>query len=216
MKIKVCGLTQKSQVEALAKMGVQYAGFIFYPKSPRYVLRHMTLQDIQNIRYDVQKVGVFVNENLEKVLEMVDAAGLDMVQLHGDETPAYCKTISEHAKTIKAFQVKSQAAMLVHIAEYKNSVDLFLFDTPSSKYGGTGEKFDWNAIADWDLEKEFLLSGGISPQDIEKIDTFSQFPIAKDLHALDLNSQFETEPGVKDLALLENFLKKMEERNYAE
>ncbi|WP_447642234.1 MULTISPECIES: phosphoribosylanthranilate isomerase [Chitinophagaceae] len=216
MKVKVCGLTQKVQVEALAKMGVHYAGFIFYPKSPRYVLNVMTRSEIKSIDGSIQKVGVFVNESLENLIEIVASCSLDIVQLHGDESPGYCRQASQYVKVIKAFQVRNRTEMLDRIAQYKNCVDLFLFDTPSPAYGGTGEKFDWNAIADLNVGKSFLLSGGISAQDVDMLETFSSFPVAKDLHAIDINSRFETKPGVKDLVLLEKFLKQLKDRNYVE
>lgn len=216
MKVKVCGLTQKAQVEALEKMGVHYAGFIFYPKSSRYVLQHLTLADIKTVGVHIQKVGVFVNEPLASLENIIVEAGLDIVQLHGDELVDYCKHVTGKAKLIKAFQVKSQTEMLEKIEQYKDVVDLFLFDTPSVQYGGTGEKFDWNAIAEIKVDKPFLLSGGISHEDIAKIDNFHSFPIAKDLWAIDVNSRFEVSPGVKDLVLLEQFLKQFKELDYAE
>lgn len=216
MKVKVCGLTQKAQVEALEKMGVQYVGFIFYPKSPRYVLDVMTPSEIKSIGGAMQKVGVFVNEPMANLIELVASCGLDIVQLHGDESPAYCQQASQYAKVIKAFQVKSQNEMQEKIIQYNNFADLFLFDTPSPAYGGTGEKFDWKSIAEMEIGKSFLLSGGIAHTDAAILEKFNSFPVAKDLHAIDVNSRFEIKPGVKDLAMLEEFLKQIKELNYAE
>lgn len=215
MKVKVCGMTQLAQVNALEKMGVDYAGFIFYPKSPRYVLSHLSKSDIKNLKGNIKKVGVFVNEPLESLLETIDTAGLDMVQLHGDETPEYSSKVARHTKVIKAFQVKSPAEMAEKFRQYNSSVDMFLFDTPSASYGGTGEKFDWNGIAKMDVEKPFLLSGGISVDDIESIEKFGHFLVADNLHAIDVNSRFEISPGVKNLEVLDIFLKKIKELNYA-
>ena len=216
MKVKVCGLTQKAQVEALEKMGVHYAGFIFYPQSPRYVLRHLALSEIRLIDGNIKKVGVFVNEPLPSLQQIMVAAGLGVVQLHGDESVDYCKQVIGKASVVKAFQVKSRAEMLEKIDQYKDVVDCFLFDTPSVQYGGTGEKFDWNAIADIEVGKPFLLSGGISSEDIARIDNFHSFPIARDLLAIDVNSRFEVSPGIKDLVMVEEFLKQLKKLNYAE
>ncbi|PZP44002.1 MAG: phosphoribosylanthranilate isomerase [Pseudopedobacter saltans] len=209
MKIKVCGMTQIKQVEALEKMGVHYAGFIFYSKSPRYVLAHLSKSDIKKIGGNIKKVGVFVNEPLDSLLEIIDSAGLDIVQLHGDETPEYCSTVRKKVKVVKAFQVKSLDGLLENIRQYDAFVDMFLFDTPSIQYGGTGEKFDWNTIKDILVGKPFFLSGGISPDDFEQIEKFGLLPIANDLDALDLNSRFEKSPGIKDLELLESFFNKL-------
>ncbi len=216
MKVKICGLTQKSQVEALAKMGVHYAGFIFYPKSPRYVLHSMTEPEIKSIEGHIQKVGVFVNEQLEHLIELIGSCGLDIVQLHGDESLDYCKAASQYARVIKAFQVKNQTEMEEKIIQYRDCVDLFLFDTPSPKYGGTGEKFDWNTIANMEIGKPFLLSGGISDKDVDILVKFNSFPVAKDLHAIDLNSRFEIQPGVKNIDVLDTFLKQIKSMNNAE
>lgn len=216
MKVKVCGMTQLAEVNALEKMGADYAGFIFYPKSPRYVLSHLSKFDIKNIQGNIKKVGVFVNEPFESLLETIDTAGLDMVQLHGDETPQYSSKVALHAKVIKAFQVKSLNEMTEKIKQYSSSVDMFLFDTPSANYGGTGEKFEWNDIAKMDVGKPFLLSGGISVDDVESVEKFGHFSVADNLHAVDVNSRFEISPGVKDLKMLDIFLKKIKELNFVD
>ncbi|MFT4205298.1 MAG: phosphoribosylanthranilate isomerase [Chitinophagaceae bacterium] len=216
MKVKVCGLTQKAQVEVLEKMGVHYAGFIFYPQSPRYVLNATAKDEIKSIGGNIQKVGVFVNEPLESLIDMIDACGLDIVQLHGDESPEYCRQVAQKTTIIKAFQVKSQSGIQEKVAQYKDVVDLFLLDTPSTAYGGTGEKFDWNDIAQLEIGKPFFLSGGISHKDVAILEKFNRFPIAKDLHAIDVNSCFETVPGIKDLRMLEDFFKQLNIWNDAE
>src|SRR5690349_17655941 len=104
MRIKVCGMTQSDQLEQLADVGVNFAGFIFYPKSPRYALRHMTTAQIRK-ENKVNKVGVFVNMEVDGVLQLVDECRLHMVQLHGDETPKYCERVADYVSVIKAFRV---------------------------------------------------------------------------------------------------------------
>ena len=139
MKIKVCGITDIAEATALSKEGVGFIGFIFYPASKRYVLNKLSLEQIKSIQLPgVVKVGVFVNEPLEKVIATADAAGLDMVQLHGDETPNYCKEMANHYPVIKAFRIAETDNVAYKIAEFIEVVDYLLFDTASSMYGGSG------------------------------------------------------------------------------
>ncbi len=141
MQFKVCGITSIEQASALQAMGVHYIGFIFYPSSKRYVLDKLSLADIANFKpAGVKKVGVFVNESLEQILETVNTAGLDLVQLHGDESPEYCATLRQKVETIKVFRV---GAAVPDFAAYESVVDHFLFDTDSTLYGGTGQHFNW-------------------------------------------------------------------------
>lgn len=211
MKIKVCGLTKVQQVEALDSFGVDYAGFIFYAKSARYVLNSLSKSSIKNINNNIQKVGVFVNESLPDLLDIIEDTAINIVQLHGDETPEYCYNVSKYAKVIKAFQVVNADDLIEKSQKYGDSANMYLLDTPSKQYGGTGKKFDWNLLAEVKMNKHFLLSGGISPEDVDLIKEFKYIDFAKDLHAIDLNSRFETAPGIKDIALLDSFLKKIKE-----
>lgn len=209
MRLKVCGLTQKDQVERLDAMGVQFGGFIFYPKSPRYALNALSMDAIKKIKGKINKVGVFVNANADEVLETVDKCGLYLVQLHGDETPKYCERIAEYITVIKSFRISKDDDILWRIEEYRNSVDMFLFDTDGAGFGGTGRSFDWNILKGLDIDKPFFLSGGIKPEDVDKIRSFAQEPVAKDLFCLDINSKFEKSPGVKDLQKVEAFWQEM-------
>jgi phosphoribosylanthranilate isomerase len=134
MQFKVCGITSIEQATALQAMGVHYIGFIFYPSSKRYVLEKLSLADLANFKpTDAKKVGVFVNEPLEQLLEIAQAACLDLVQLHGDESPEYCATVRQKVETIKVFRV---GASVPDVAAYESVVDHFLFDTDSTLYGG--------------------------------------------------------------------------------
>ena len=207
MKIKVCGITNIDEALALSKAGVNYMGFIFYPASKRYVLHALTLDQIKSVQLPgVLKVGVFVNEPLEKVIATATEAGLDMVQLHGDETPNYCKEMANHYPVIKAFRISETDDVAYKIAEYLEEVDYLLFDTASSVYGGSGISFDWKKLANATGQKPYFLSGGIGPDDVSKITSFVESDAAGNCIAVDVNSKFETAPGQKNIQLLQSFI----------
>ncbi len=207
MRIKVCGMTNADQVMQLDEMGVEFAGFIFYPNSPRYVYRSMPKSDIKKIRgKGINKVGVFVNATVEEVLEAVDDCGLYLVQLHGDETPKYCEKIADYVTVVKAFRLREDDDVLWKIKDYRDIADMFLFDTEGAGYGGTGRKFDWDLLKGLTIGKPFFLSGGIEPEDTGKLKAFSEDAVAKDLFSIDINSRFETSPGVKDMEKLKPFI----------
>ena len=207
MKIKVCGITSVDEALALHKEGVNYIGFIFYQASKRYVLNKLTLEQIKNLQIPgVLKVGVFVNEPMDQVIATATAAGLDMVQLHGDETPNYCKEMANQYPVIKAFRISETDDVAYKIAEYLEEVDYLLFDTASSVYGGSGISFDWAKLANATKQKPYFLSGGIGPDDVSKITSFVKSDAAGNCIALDVNSKFETAPGQKNIAQLQSFL----------
>lgn len=208
MRVKVCGMTQEDQVAELADMGVAFAGFIFYPKSPRYVFKHMTTTQIRK-ENRINKVGVFVNASIEEVLHMVDECRLHMVQLHGDETPRYCEKIADYVSVVKAFRLSDNDSVEWTIRSYMDVCDMFMFDTMGAGYGGTGKKFDWTVLKDAQIGKPFFLSGGIEPGDEEKLKDFTKEPVAKALFAVDINSRFELSPGVKDMKAVRQFVQNM-------
>ena len=204
MQFKVCGITSIDQATALQAMGVHYIGFIFYPSSKRYVLEKLSLADLANFRpIGVKKVGVFVNEPLDQLLHIVLEAGLDLVQLHGDETPDYCAAVRQKVETIKVFRV---GAIVPDVTAYEAVVDHFLFDTDSVLYGGTGQHFNWELIKGSTIPKPFFLSGGIGPNDVQGIQVMEKTKAGKSLLALDINSQFEVTPGVKNLEKIKIFI----------
>jgi phosphoribosylanthranilate isomerase len=212
MRIKVCGMTNAEQVLQLDEMGVEFAGFIFYPKSPRYVYRSMPKSEIKKIKgRNINKVGVFVNATVDEVLEAVDDCGLYIVQLHGDETPKYCEKIANYVTVVKAFRLREDDNVLWKVKDYTDIADMFLFDTEGAGYGGTGKKFDWNVLQGLNIAKPFFLSGGIGPDDVEKLRDFAHEPVAKDLFSIDVNSKFETSPGIKNMDALEQFVKKIKQ-----
>jgi phosphoribosylanthranilate isomerase len=207
MKIKVCGITNIDEALALSKAGVNYVGFIFYPASKRYALHALSLDQIKSVQLPgVLKVGVFVNEPLEKVIATATEAGLDMVQLHGDETPNYCKEMANHYPVIKAFRISETDDVAYKISEYLEDIDYLLFDTASSVYGGSGISFDWKKLANATGQKPYFLSGGIGPDDVSKITSFVESDAAGNCTAVDVNSKFETAPGQKNIQLLQSFI----------
>jgi phosphoribosylanthranilate isomerase len=204
MQFKVCGITSIDQATTLQTMGVQYIGFIFYPSSKRYVLDQLSLADLANFKpASAKKVGVFVNEPLDQLLETVKATGLDLVQLHGDESPDYCAELRQQVTTIKVFRV---SAVVPDFAAYESVVDYFLFDTDSALYGGTGQHFNWELIKGSTIPKPYFLSGGIGPNDIQGVQVMEKTKAGKSLLALDINSQFEDSPGVKNLEKIKIFI----------
>lgn len=212
MRSKVCGMTSVDQVMQLDAMGVEFAGFIFYPKSPRYVFRYMPRPEIKKIRGEgINKVGVFVNADAEELLQTVDDCGLYLVQLHGDETPRYCEKISNYVSVIKAFRLREDDNVLWKVKDYMDIVDMFLFDTDGIGYGGTGKKFNWDVLKGLNIQKPFFLSGGIGPDDVDALAEFGQDPVAKDLFSIDVNSRFETSPGVKDMDKLKTFIRSVKQ-----
>jgi phosphoribosylanthranilate isomerase len=198
MKFKVCGLTKPEQVQQLIPIGVDFAGFIFYTKSSRYVYNHMTCTDLNNIS-GIKKIGVFVNASQEEILKTVYDCGINIIQLHGDETPNFCESISNYVSVIKAFRIGSEDNLAYKIKSYEDACDMYLFDTAGAGYGGTGKKFDWQILKEANIQKPYFLSGGIQPEDVEEIRAFAQTTAAKNLFAVDINSGFEVAPGDKDI-----------------
>lgn len=198
-------MTKLAQLRELEEMGVDFAGLIFYPKSPRSVLKSsLNAANLKDEKLKINKVGVFVNEVLDVVLKTVDNWELDVVQLHGDETPRYCEQVSNHVNTVKAFRIGDDTNIPYKVYPYMEAVDLFLFDTLGKQYGGTGEQFDWNLLKKANLQKPYFLSGGIGVEDTGRIQAFAE--AERNLFSLDVNSQFELSPGVKDMAKLRDFV----------
>ena len=204
MQTKVCGIMSIEQAQALDVMGVDYIGFIFYAPSKRYVLNNLSMEALANfVPANAKKVGVFVNEPIENVFKIVAAAKLDMVQLHGDEDLHYCEQVKEAIPVIKVFRV---GALVPKMEGFENAANYFLFDTDSALYGGTGNHFNWEIIKNHSISLPFFLSGGIGPNDIKGIEVMRATKAGKQLLAVDLNSQFETAPGIKDLEKVKTFI----------
>ena len=204
MQFKVCGITSIEAANAIANAGANYIGFIFYPSSKRYALTSLSLNDITAFKpANAKKVGVFVNETTAKVIEIATKAGLDMIQLHGDEDASYCATIQAAFPVIKVFRVSKNVP---DFALFENVASYYLFDTDSALYGGTGQHFNWEIIKKTSFNKPFFLSGGIGINDVQGIQVLKAATAGKDLVALDLNSKFETRPGIKNIELIKTFI----------
>jgi len=205
MNIKVCGITQLKQLQQLDALEIDFAGMIFYKGSPRYIGDKISKKEIKSADFDIKKTGVFVNQGYDEIMKAVEDYNLDVVQLHGDETPELCEQISEETELIKAFRIAPNMDQNIDelIQDYDDVCDYYLFDTAGQKdsFGGTGKQFDWSLIAKSKIEKPFFLSGGIGPADAEKINKFKH----PDFYAVDINSMFETSPGVKDMAKVLQF-----------
>lgn len=205
MNIKVCGITQFKQLQQLEALNIDYAGLIFYKESPRYMGDKISGKEIKDADFDIKKVGVFVNPGYSELLDAIDEYGLDIVQLHGNEDPELCEELSAEVEVIKAFRIENGTANIDElVAPYDAACDFYLFDTAGLKesFGGTGQQFDWSILKKAKIEKPFFLSGCIGPDDAARVKSFSH----PDFFAIDVNSKFETTPGVKDMAALLKFL----------
>lgn len=206
LQIKVCGLTRLNQIKELIELKVDFLGFIFYKKSPRYVLNHLSLEQILEINHQ-GKVGVFVNEDLEKIIEISEQAKLNFIQLHGDETEDFISELRQKLNPkigiIKVIRIGNQTSEELQkiINPQPTTINYLLFDTDSKAFGGTGKTFDWNILNEIKISKPYFLSGGISLENVEDLKNINQKPIA-----LDINSKFEIEAGNKDLEKIKEFL----------
>ncbi len=194
MLIKVCGLNNRENIFELCKMNIDFIGFIFFKNSSRYFNKALSFDEARQIPKSIKKVGVFVNESVNNVLNTVAHYDLDFVQLHGDENPAYCKELFPYVKIIKTISVKDKTSFkdAHHFSELCN---YFLFDTATSNYGGSGNTFDWALLKDTELSKPAFLSGGISLINFSNVKNIG----IKNLIAIDVNSKFEIVPGTKKL-----------------
>jgi len=217
MKIKVCGMTSIDQMHQLGEIGVDFAGMIFYPKSPRYVFKFgLAGAEVRKAKLKPYKVGVFVDASYDEIMKQVEDFGLDMVQLHGHETAYECSRVANFVDVIKAFRFVETDHVSWMIKDFYDSADMFLFDTgvaSKSKdekiFGGTGRKFDWSLLKGVKVGKPFFLSGGIEPSDAALVKEFMKEPVAKDLFVVDINSRFETIPGVKDMNKVKQFIEEL-------
>lgn len=193
-------------IQEIAHLQPDFLGFIFYENS----VRNYTENTIVSIPNPINKVGVFVNERQEKIIKTILKLNLNMIQLHGSETKSYClELISQlkqnqlNTKIIKSFSIDDYFVFQA-LNEYQ-MVDYFLFDTKGKFPGGNGTKFNWEILDKYHLEKPYFLSGGIGLDDVEDLVEFTQKPASKHCYALDVNSQFETEAGLKNKEKLQQF-----------
>ena len=204
LKIKICGMREQGNIRELAGLKPDYMGFIFYPASKRYAGR-LSPSDLMNIPVEIKKVAVFVNASREEIVSTCKAYSIRILQLHGDEPPAFCRLLREEGfQVIKAFRV-GQGLDMEKMEAFAEVCDFILFDTSGEGFGGTGLKFDWNQLQDYTLELPFFLSGGIAPGDAGRIKDMD----IPQLYAVDLNSRFEIKPVLKDKEELEKFIRKI-------
>ncbi|MDR3094950.1 MAG: phosphoribosylanthranilate isomerase [Bacteroidales bacterium] len=201
MKLKICGMRFPENIAEIAGLQPDYLGFIFYEKSPRYA-GDLAPEVVRTLPANIQKTGVFVNAAENFIAETVEKYQLNLIQLHGNESLEICLAMRKIRPVVKAISVET-ANDVVHAAvTYQNTVDYFLFDTKTPLFGGSGAQFDWSALTAYTGNTPFFLSGGIGADDAERLKTLQHLQ----LHAIDVNSRFETTPGMKDAAELRKFM----------
>lgn len=206
MKIKVCGMKYEENILELEALQPDYMGFLFYTGSKRFVDT-----EIPEIPKGVEKIGVFVNQDEKEIVKRVRSHELAGVQLHGEESPAYVDRLllllkDTDVKIIKAFPV-GDSMDWEQLKLYEAACDYFLFDTKGKDRGGNGIQFNWELLSGYPLKKEYFLSGGIGPDDMEALKDFHKSGKAELCHAIDVNSRFELFPGMKDIEKLKIFIK---------
>lgn len=219
MRIKVCGLREPDNIRAVAALGVDFVGFIYAQKSPRSVYDDFDVDEFwmqeaakPSLPEGLAKVGVFVNQDVIDVASTLVGASLTHIQLHGNETKRYIKELrrnlsvlnKDSVKIIKAINVETESDVK-RWREYEGAADMLLFDTKGKAEGGNGTQFDWDVLRAYDGDIPFLLSGGIGPDDAERVLAFRH----ERCEGIDLNSRFETAPGVKDVDRLRAFIEKI-------
>ena len=204
MIIKVCGMRDGDNIREVEQLSIDWMGFIFYPKSSRYVSEVPAYLPTK-----CKRVGVFVDASTDEIIKKIRDFSLDMIQLHGNESPeqiSHLSPLTNHLSIIKAFNIAT-AEDLKSTASYTGLADYFLFDTKGPSVGGNGEKFDWSVLSNYEGDTPFLLSGGIGPDDAERILDYHHPKCI----GIDLNSQFELAPGLKDVTTLSRFLNKIDQ-----
>lgn len=197
MIVKVCGMREPDNIRDVEALHPDMMGFICWEKSPRYVAA------VPSYLPKCQRVCVFVNQAASYVMQMTDSLKADYIQLHGSETPDFCQELKQATglKIIKAISI-ANSADIEKSKKYQGIADIMLFDTKCATVGGSGVKFDWSVIENYDGATPFMLSGGITPSDAEAI-----LSIAHPMFAgVDLNSGFESSPAVKDISKLKKFI----------
>jgi phosphoribosylanthranilate isomerase len=205
LTVKICGMRESDNIMAAAELEPEIMGFIFYPKSPRFAGELLKPDILSLLPQNITKAGVFVNADYRTISETIKKYSLEIVQLHGDESPDLCFRLKETGiRVIKAFSLNENSGF-ISMSQYIQCTDYFLFDSFTSDRGGSGQKFDWKKVDDYDLGHPFFLSGGISPDDATVISGIN----SPSFYGVDLNSRFEIEPGLKNIEKLKVFLKEL-------
>lgn len=201
MKLKICGCSTEQFYSGLFDLGeVDYFGFIFYSGSPRFVTQTPVIS--------AKKVGVFVNAHPDFIREKIKTENLHAIQFHGTESPSDIQKIKSDIKKWKAFGIQN-ASDFKQCKAYEGKVDAFLFDTKSSRFGGTGNSFDWEVLNDYQGKTPFFLSGGISIEQVNRLKKIDH----PQLIGVDLNSRFEIAPKQKNVPLIESFIQQLKHEN---
>ncbi|GAB2802398.1 phosphoribosylanthranilate isomerase [Rhabdobacter roseus] len=199
-------MREKANIEQLAALQPDFIGFIFYDKSPRYLGEELDEAFIKSLPRSIKKVGVFVNANPDYILTMVKRFDLQYAQLHGNEMPDLCRSIRQKGvNVIKAFSI-DETFNFAMLNNYKPFCDLFLFDTKGTQPGGNGTPFDWSLLRKYDNDKPFFLSGGIG---LSNADEVLELARSLRIYGVDVNSQFESAPGVKEIEQLQKLIHKV-------
>ena len=201
MKLKVCGMKLENNISEISKLNPDFMGFIFWPKSKRFFNEKFI-----RISDKINKVGVFVNQDYDFIIDKINNFELDFVQRHGEEDYQFCKKIKTQCKLIKVFNIGADFDFEI-LNSFESVCDYFLFDTKGDSYGGNGIKFDWKLLKKYPSKKPFFLSGGIDLKDFTEILEIKELKIP--LVGIDINSKFEYEPGLKNIKKVEELLKKM-------
>jgi len=208
MKVKICGMREAANILAVADFNPDFLGFIFYDKSPRYVADTLSTEVLRSLPETVAKVGVFVDAPLLELLATARHYSLDYVQLHGHETPAYCRAVHAHnLQIIKVFSIDEQFDFST-LAAYEPVCEFFLFDTKGAQRGGNGQTFDWQLLANYQGPTPFLLSGGLGPANTDELLRFHHPRLA----GYDFNSLLEISPGFKNVEVTGQLLTRLREQ----
>lgn len=205
MKLKICGMKEEKNIKSIATLDPDYMGFIFWKHSPR----NISIK-IPELKKKIKKTGVFINSSIKQILKIIEEENLQAVQLHGDETPEFCSKLNklESVEVIKVFNI-SNSFNFSKLKLFEDSCDFFLFDTKGKLPGGNGLVFDWSILKNYKYKKPFFLSGGIGIENIDELINMKNTSLP--LYAIDVNSKFESQAGIKKLDLLKSFKRKLYE-----
>lgn len=205
IRVKVCGMRDPSNVKEIADARPDFMGFIFYRGSQRYVGDEIDDALFANVPAGIMSTGVFLNEDNKTIVNISNRTGLEVIQLHGNESPAACAELKSSGLTVvKTFNV-GEDFNFEDLEKYSSACDYFLFDSKTHLHGGSGNKFDWNKLEKYSMDKPFFLSGGIGPDDVDAVRSI----VNRGLYAADINSRFEIGPGIKDADKVRKFIKEI-------
>lgn len=211
LQIKVCGMRDTQNIDSISELHPNYLGFIFFKKSPRYAA-FVNPQVVRELPTDVTPVAVFLNETISQICDICEVYGITTVQLHGEETPEFCRELVDRGFTVIKAEALTATEDIERLKPYEGVVSMFVFDTktPLGPNGGTGRKWDWSILNAYNLTTPYLLSGGIGPEDAEQIRTLT----LRGLSGVDVNSRFEISPGLKNVELLVEFINQIRHEPY--